>query len=507
MTRTFFLNVVTAILLLTACNRNQHGQPNIILIVADDLGYGDTGPYGQTLIETPNVDRLAAGGLRFTRHYAGSPVCAPSRCVLLTGMHTGHTQVRGNDEWADRGDVWNYRAMIADSTLEGQKPLADSTVTVASLLKQKGYLTGIIGKWGLGAPHTGGVPNRQGFDFFYGYNCQRMAHTYYPAHLWRNGRREWLRNDTLAPHTGFDPGADPYDPASYAKFTLADYSPDLMFREILSFIDSRGEKPFFLIWATPIPHLALQAPARWVERYHEKFGDEKPYTGDNGYFPARYPHATYAAMISYLDEQVGKLVDHLKEKGLYENTIMIFTSDNGPAWNAGTDPEWFGSAGPFRGTQGYGKGSLHEGGIRVPLIVSWPGTTKPGVTDHVSAFQDLLPTLCDITGTEIPENTDGISFMPLLKGKRRQVQHHYLYWEFPEYGGQQAVVTGKYKALRKEMHRGNEIFELYDLENDPGETTDISSGHPDVMRKVQEIILKEHQPSGNPRWRFKLLDN
>ncbi len=212
-------------------------------------------------------------------------------------------------------------------------------------------------------------------------------------------------------------------------------------------------------------------------------------------------------MISYLDEQVGKLVDHLKEKGLYENTIMIFTSDNGPAWNAGTDPEWFGSAGPFRGTQGYGKGSLHEGGIRVPLIVSWPGTTKPGVTDHVSAFQDLLPTLCDITGTEIPENTDGISFMPLLKGKRRQVQHHYLYWEFPEYGGQQAVVTGKYKALRKEMHRGNEIFELYDLENDPGETTDISSGHPDVMRKVQEIILKEHQPSGNPRWRFKLLDN
>lgn len=507
MSRTLCFYLVAALILLPGCTRNQPERPNIILIVADDLGYGDTGPYGQSLIETPNVDRLAAGGLRFTRHYAGSPVCAPSRCVLLTGMHTGHSQVRGNDEWAARGDVWNYRAMIADSALEGQKPLSDSTVTIASLLKQNGYVTGVVGKWGLGAPHTGGTPNRQGFDFFYGYNCQRMAHTYYPTHLWRNGSREWLRNDTLAPHTGFDHGADPYDAASYDKFTLTDYSPDLMFSEVLSFIDSRGEKPFFLFWATPIPHLALQAPAVWVDKYHKKFGEEEPYKGEEGYFPARYPHATYAAMISYLDDQVGRLVEHLKKKGLYENTIIFFTSDNGPAWSAGTDPEWFGSADPFRGAQGYGKGSLNEGGTRVPLIVSWPGITRPGVTDHISAFQDFMPTLCEITGTEIPEITDGISFMPLLKGKRGQDQHQYLYWEFPEYGGQQAVVIGRYKALRKGMHGGNEFFELYDLENDPHETTDISSDHPDIMKKVMEIILSEHQPSDNPRWRFKLLDN
>lgn len=503
----YFRRLVTilAVITLAGCGGGIQEKPNIILIIADDLGYADTGPYGQTKIETPNIDRLAAGGLRFTRHYAGSPVCAPSRCVLMTGMHTGHSQVRGNDEWAERGDVWNYRAMIADSTLEGQRPIADSTVTIASLLKKNGYVTGAVGKWGLGAPHTGGSPNRQGFDFFYGYNCQRIAHTYYPTHLWRNNSREWLRNDTLAPHTGFDPGADPIDPASYDKFNLSDYAPDLMFDEILSFIDSNAGKPFFLYWATPIPHLALQAPSEWVDRYREKFGDEEPYGGAEGYFPVRYPHATYAAMISYLDDQLGMLVSRLKELGIYENTIILFTSDNGPAWNAGTDPEWFESAAPFRGSEGFGKGSLHEGGIRVPMIASWPGVTEPGsVTDHISAFQDFLPTLCEITGAEIPEGTDGISFMPVLSGGSRK-EHEYLYWEFPEYGGQQAVLIGNYKALRKGMHKGNEAFDLFDLGNDPGETKDISAEHPEIMKLVEEIIRKEHRVSQNPRWRYSQL--
>lgn len=507
MIRPFFIAVLSAgfILLATGCRSDEPVKPNIILIIADDLGYGDTGPYGQLKIETPGIDRLAAGGIRFTRHYAGSPVCAPSRCVLLTGMHTGHSQVRGNDEWSERGDVWNYRAMIADPSLEGQKPLADSTITIASVLRKNGYVTGAVGKWGLGAPYSGGAPEKQGFDFFYGYNCQRMAHTYFPTHLWRNGNREWLRNDTLAPHTGFDPGADPADPASYNKFTMIDYAPDLMFKEITGFIDSCGEKPFFLFWATPIPHLALQAPAEWVEPYHEKFGGEPPYTGDEGYFPVRYPHATYAAMISYLDDQVTRLISHLKEKGIYNNTVIFFTSDNGPAWSAGTDPVWFGSAGPFRGDQGYGKGSLNEGGIRVPLIVSWPGTIKPGTsTGHVSAFQDFMPTICEIAGAEIPEKTDGLSFLPQLRGGNQE-QHEYLYWEFPEYGGQQAVIIGKYKALRKGMHKDNLVFELYDLENDPQETTDISSGHPEIMSKVQEIAGKEHRPSDNPRWRFRVI--
>lgn len=491
--------------LLAGCREQETEKPNIILIIADDLGYADTGPYGQTKTETPNIDRLATNGLRFTRHYAGSPVCAPSRCVLLTGMHTGHSQVRGNDEWAERGNVWSYRAMIADSTLEGQRPLADTTVTIASILKKNGYVTGAVGKWGLGAPHTAGSPNSQGFDFFYGYNCQRIAHTYYPTHLWRNGQRVWLRNDTVAPHTGFDPGADPMDPASYDKFNLTDYAPDLMFREILSFIDSSAGKPFFLYWATPIPHLALQAPAEWVDRYHGKFGDEESYTGSDGYFPVRYPHATYAAMISYLDDQIGMLVSRLKELGVYEKTLILFTSDNGPAWSAGTDPEWFASAYPFRGAQGFGKGSLNEGGIRVPLIAAWPGVTEPGsVTQHISAFQDFLPTLCEIAGAEMPVVTDGISFLSVLRGGH-QKQHEYLYWEFPEYGGQQAVLIGNYKALRKEMHKGNEVFELYDLENDPVETTDISAEHPEIMEQVREIIRKEHRVSHNPRWRYGQL--
>ncbi len=493
-------------LLTAGCGGTETERPNIIIIIADDLGYGDTGPYGQAKIETPNIDRLAEGGMRFTRHYSGSPVCAPSRCVLMTGVHTGHSQVRGNDEWADRGEVWNYRAMIADSTLEGQRPLADGTVTLALILQKNGYATGAVGKWGLGAPHTGGRPNSQGFDFFYGYNCQRMAHTYYPVHLWRNSSRVWLRNDTVAPHTGFAPGADPYDPSSYARFNMTDYSPDLMFGEIISFIDSCRERPFFLYWATPIPHLALQAPEEWVRHYSEKFGDEEPYTGKEGYFPVRYPHATYAAMISYLDDQVGRLVSHLKELGIYEKTLILFTSDNGPAWNAGTDPVWFGSAEPFRGERGYGKASVNEGGIRVPMIASWPGVIEEGsVSDHISAFWDVMPTLCEITGAEMPPGTDGISFLPELMGKS-QPQHDYLYWEFPEYGGQQAVMIGNMKAIRKQMHNGNEVFELYDLDADLQETNDIAAENPEIIARVKEIISKEHTTSPNPRWRFSVLD-
>ncbi len=407
--------------LLASCSGADEKRPNIIYILADDLGYGDTGPYGQTRIETPNIDRMAENGMRFTRHYSGSAVSAPSRCVLLTGLHTGHSQIRGNDEWAERGEVWNYRAMLADSTLEGQRPLGSGTVTVAGLLKENGYVTGAVGKWGLGAPHTEGIPGKQGFDFFFGYNCQRQAHTYYPVHLYRNEARVYLGNDTLAPHTGLDPGADPYDPASYDKFILAEYAPDLMFDQMTSFIDANSNKTFFLYWAPPVPHLPLQAPERWIEHYVNKFGDEEPYTGSEGYFPARYPRATYAAMVSYFDEQVGRLIEHLKELGIYENTLIIFSSDNGPGYNAGTDSPWFASAHPFRSQRGYIKGSLNEGGIRVPMIALWPGKIKPGtVTAHASAFWDVMPTLCEVAGIDPPAYADGISFLPeLLVGKDR----------------------------------------------------------------------------------------
>lgn len=481
--------------------------PNIIFILADDLGYGDLGVYGQAKIETPNIDNLAATGMLFAQHYCGSPVSAPSRCVLLTGKHTGHSQVRGNDEWGDRGDVWNYRAMIADSTLEGQRPLAPGTVTLPKILREAGYKTGMTGKWGLGAPHTESIPTKMGFDWFFGINCQRMAHTYYPVFLYENEHRYYLNNDTVAPNTRLPENADPYDPASYADYTLNEYAPEVMFDKMTGFVDENKNHPFFLYWATPIPHVALQAPQRWVDYYVKKFGDEKPYLGDKSYFPHRYPHAAYAAMVSYLDEQVGKLVQQLKDLGLYENTLIIFTSDNGPAPNGGSDSPWFESARPFSSETGHAKGNVDEGGIRVPMIASWPRRIKPGtVSDHISAFYDVMPTLCEVAGLEAPGDSDGISFLPELTGKK-QPEHEFLYWEFPASGGQQAVRIGDFKARRKDMHKGNTAFELYDLKNDPAETTNIASSHPEIISRVEAIISAEHVSAGNARWAFKLLDN
>ena len=480
-------------------------KPNIIFILADDLGYGELGCYGQTKIETPNIDQLAANGMRFTQYYTGSPVSAPARSVLLTGMHSGKTQVRSNDEWNERGDVWNFYAMFADSTLEGQRPIKAGTTTIGTMLQSVGYKTAIVGKWGLGAPHTEGVPNKQGFDFFYGYNCQRQAHTFYPFHLWKNDRRVILNNDTIPPKTKLPDGADPYDPASYAAYNLNDYAPDLMFKEITQFVEENKNNPFFLYWATPIPHLPLQVPQKWIDYYVKKFGDEKPYIGDNGYYPHRYPRAAYAAMITYLDEEVGQLVQQLKDLGIYENTVIIFTSDNGPSYVGGTDSPWFNSGGPFRSEFGYGKGFVSEGGIRIPMIAAWPGKIKAGtVSDHISAFYDVMPTLAEIAGAEIPEFTDGISFLPALKGKK-QAQHEFLYWEFPAYTGQMAVRMGDMKALRKDMFKGNLTWELYDLKTDPGETVNIAAKHPEIIEKVNEIVAREHVTSPNERWRFKVL--
>lgn len=509
MKRLSVITVLSPVMLFLPCCKDASNEkkPNIIYILADDLGYGELGVYGQTMIETPNIDMLAANGIRFTNHYSGSAVSAPSRCVLLTGYHTGHAQVRGNDEWADRGAVWDYRAMIADSTLEGQRPLQDGTETIGDLLQGAGYKTALVGKWGLGAPHTESVPNKMGFDFFFGYNCQRMAHTLYPVHLWRNASRFHLNNDTVAPHTKLAVGADPYDPESYADFTQPDYAPEIMFNEITGFVRENRDNPFFLYWATPIPHVPLQAPKEWVDKYIDKFGDEEPYAGNGNYFPHRNPRAAYAAMVSYFDHNVGLLVELLKELGIYENTLIIITSDNGPSYAGGTDSPWFKSGAPFRHEHGYIKGSLNEGGIRVPMIAVWPDKIEPGrVSGHKSAFQDVMPTLCDIAKVYVPEGRDGISYLPELLGKKQQ-EHEYLYWEFPESGGQQAVVYGKYKALRKNLHQGNSVFELYDLETDPKESVNIADAHPEIIARIIEICEKEHTPSANPRWRFTGIDN
>ncbi len=481
-------------------------KPNIIYILADDLGYGELGCYGQTKIETPNIDKLAADGMLFTQHYSGSPVSAPSRSVLLTGLHSGKTQIRSNDEWDERGNVWDFYAMHADSSLEGQRPLEKGTVTLGTVLQSAGYKTAIVGKWGLGAPHTDGVPNKLGFDFFFGYNCQRQAHTYYPFYLWKNDRRVYLNNDTIPPPRRKLPeGADPYDPASYAVYQQNDYSPDLMFEEITQFVDENKDHLFFLYWATPIPHLPLQVPQDWIDYYIKKFGDEEPFIKGDYYYPHRYPRAAYAAMVSYLDDQTGKLVQQLKNLGIYENTLIIFTSDNGPSYLGGTDSPWFNSGGPFRCEYGFGKGFLHEGGIRVPMIASWPAVIKAGqVTHHISAFWDIMPTLSEIAGVEIPDFTDGISFVPTLKGGN-QKEHEFLYWEFPSYGGQIAVRIGNMKALLKDIHRGNQRWELYDLDKDPGETKNLVSEHPELIEKVNNIIRQEHVVSLHEPWRFKFL--
>ena len=468
-------------------------KPNIIFILADDLGYGDLGCFGQQKIETPNIDRIRREGVRFVSFYSGSPVCAPSRCVLMTGKHTGHAFIRGNDEWAERGKVWDFQSMFDNPGLEGQRPLPSGTRTIGTLLQSGGYKTACVGKWGLGAPGSEGVPNKQGFDLFFGYNCQRQAHTYYPTHLYKNEQRVILRNTLVAPGTKLETGADPRDPASYAKYTQSDYAPDLMLNEIRAFVDDNRARPFFLFWSTPIPHVALQAPQQWVDHYVKKFGDETPYDGTSGYFPHRYPRACYAAMVSYLDEQVGLLVKHLKTLGIYENTLLVFTSDNGPTFNGGTDSPWFNSGGAFRSEQGWGKCSLHEGGIRVPMVASWPGQIKAGSeSNHICAFWDILPTVCEAAGIPVPEDIDGLSFLPALRGKGPQRGHDHLFWEYPEMGGQQAVRKGRWKAIRTGIRKGTMKTALYDLDADLREENDVAAQHPDVVARLEKLMHDEH---------------
>lgn len=507
-TSKLILVAVTIIGCLASCNQNQKidtQKPNIIYILADDLGYGELGCFGQEKIETPHIDALADNGMIFTDHYSGAPVCAPSRCVLLTGKHMGHAQVRGNDEWKERGNVWNYRAMIADSTLEGQAPMNKGTITIAHKMKEAGYQTAMFGKWGLGAPHTHSIPTKMGFDFFVGYNCQRQAHTFYPVHLYKNEKRLHLGNDTVAPNTKLAKGADPHDMASYKDYTLKNYSSTVMFDEMTGFVSENKDNPFFIYWATPIPHAPLQAPQKWVDYYVEKFGDEEPYLGNKGYFPHRYPRAAYAAMVSYFDENVGKLVQQLKDLGLYENTLIVITSDNGATYNGGTESPWFNSGGPFKSEYGWGKGFTHEGGIRTPMVASWPNKIKAGgKSDHISAFWDVMPTLCEIAGVEVPEGSDGISYLPTLTGTEQEV-HDHLYWEFPSYGGQQAVRMGKWKAIRKNIMKDNMILELYNLEDDIQELNNIADQHPEVVKQMEAIMVKEHVTDPSGRFVMKQL--
>ena len=459
-------------------------QPNIIFILADDLGYHELGSYGQEKIKTPNLDRLAEGGMRFTQHYSGSPVCAPSRSVLMIGQHTGRNIIRGNKEMGGWGP----------DEPEGQYPLPAEKVTIAEILKEQSYTTGAFGKWGLGGPGSVGHPNNQGFDYYYGYLCQRVAHNYYPTHLWRNHDVDILHgNDYFKAHQRIE--SPPKDDKGYEQYSGSDYAPEKITDEAIAFIAREHDQPFFLYYASVIPHVALQAPQEFIDQYPIEW-DSEPYLGQNGYLPSKRPRATYAAMITYLDYNVGRLINALEEHDVRENTIIIFTSDNGTTFNGGVDREFFNSLGNWRGH----KCTLYEGGIRVPLIVNWPGQIEPGsVSDHISAFQDWLPTFVELTNAEKrSRNIDGVSLLPTLLiniDDSKQVQHDALYFEYPESNQQQAVRAGEWKAVRTNLRDGEIKTQLYNLESDPSESTDVAADHSAIVQRLEQMMDRERVSS------------
>jgi arylsulfatase A-like enzyme len=440
--------------------------PNIVYILADDLGYGDLSCYGQQKFSTPNIDRLAQQGMLFRQHYTGCTVSAPSRSSLMTGLHTGHTPIRGNKGWLP----------------EGQWPLSAKSITIAEMLKTKGYATGAFGKWGLGYIDTEGDPNSQGFDEFFGFNCQSLAHNYYPDHLWHNHEKI-----LLSENEGNKTGA---------------YAPDKIHQAALEFIEKNRNKPFFLFYPTTIPHAELVAKEKYMEMFRGKFDPEKSFKGvDDGpdfrlgpYGSQPETHAAFAAMVRELDDYVGGIIAKLSELGLEKNTIVIFASDNGPHMEGGADPDYFDSNGILKGY----KRDMYEGGIRTPMLVKWPGKIKPGSTsDHISAFWDVMPTFAEITGAYVPQEIDGISFLPsLLIKTKKQKQHEYLYWEFHEQGGKIAVRMGNWKAVQRNVDKIPQgSVELYNLSDDIGETADVASSNPEIVSKMENIIKQAHKPS------------
>jgi len=466
------LSILMMALALSACVSKEAATavekmpPNIIYILADDLGYGDLGCYGQEKFATPHLDQLASDGIRFTRHYSGSTVCAPSRSVLMTGLHTGHTPIRGNQEVKP----------------EGQWPMPTSAETLAERLKEAGYVTGAFGKWGLGYPGSEGDPVNQGFDRFFGYNCQRYAHRYYPEYLWENEEKVYLEGNDWS--------------------TMESYAPDLIQQKTIDFIRENRDTSFFAFVPIVIPHAELVVPDDEIyQQYLGKF-PETPFVGRAGadygpdmvismYCSQENPHATFAAMVHRIDRYVGEIVKAVEELGLSENTIIMFTSDNGPHMEGGADPRFFNSNGGLRGF----KRDLYEGGVRVPFIVAWPGTIVPGgESDHPSAFWDLFPTLADLTGFEL-EETDGISFLPELLGGE-QPEHKFLYWEFHERGGKQAILMDDWKAIRLNVGKDpHGPIELYNLENDPSEEHNVADAHPDLVETFARLMEEEREPS------------
>jgi len=439
--------------------RAQAPKPNILLIQADDLGYGDLGVYGQAMFQTPNVDRLAKSGLRFISYYAGSTVCAPSRAALMTGLHTGHAWIRGN---------------VAGNSLR------DQDRTIASVLKDAGYRTALIGKWGLGESESPGRPDRKGFEYSFGYLSQTHAHRQFTDHLYRDGQRV-----DVSPN---------------------DYSNDLFTRETISFIEKNDNRPFFIYLNYTVPHAELRVPDDSMTPFKGHF-PEKPFvnaaadaklTGPDepslGYRSQPTPHAAFAAMVTRMDRDVGRIVDLLRQRGLDQRTLVLFTSDNGPHQEGGGDPEFFKSSGGLKGI----KRDMYEGGIRVPMIASWPGTIAAGsVTTYAAAHWDLFPTFAELAGASVPSSLDGMSILPVLRGQT-QKPHEFMYWEFHERGFQQAVRMGNWKAVRLAKDKP---LELYNLADDPTEFTNVAAKHPDVVAKIESYLKTARTES--PNWPIK----
>lgn len=468
-------------------------KPNIVFILADDLGYGELGCYGQKKIKTPHIDRLASEGIRFTHHYTGAPVCAPARCTLLTGRHLGHAEIRNN------GDSKNGRKF------PGQWPITAKAVTIAEVLREAGYRTGGFGKWGLGPTDTSGSPIKQGFHRFYGYNCQRNAHSFFPPFLDDDERVEEINPNPIPGHQRKPKGmvkADDYRDQTYA--------PDRILEEALEFLDENKEKPFFLYLPFVEPHVAMHPPQEWIDRYPKEWDDEKgAYRGQNGYLPHPRPRAGYAAMISDLDEHVGTILDRLEKHGLTKNTLVVFTSDNGTTHPGrdqhfhigGVDATFFNSTGNLRGW----KGSVNEGGIRIPAIVRWPGKVKPGTTTSApSYFPDWFPTLCAAGGAAAPKELDGTDLMPALTGGSF-TRSKPMIWEFHGYGGQLAVIDHPWKIVRqKAKAKKPGDWQLYHLEKDPGEANNLAARHPEIVTRLEKVFKNDRSP--NSRARLPLYD-
>lgn len=449
-----------------ALTAQRSAPPNILLIQADDLGYGDLSVYGQARFTTPNLDRLAREGTRFTQYYSGSTVCAPSRFALLTGRHTGHAWIRGNGSPAT-GDV----------------PLRDEDITVAEVLKGAGYRTAVIGKWGLGQPGSSGMPSLQGFEHAFGFLDHRHAHRQYTDHLYRNGER-------------------------VATSLERDYVNDLFTREAAAFVERDDARPFFVYLNYTVPHAELRAPEDSVAPFRNKF-DEHPFVNakaDNtatgarpegpslGYRSQPAPFSAFAGMITRMDRDIGRLADLIRARGADRRTLILFVSDNGPHQEAGAVPAYFNSSGALRGI----KRDLYEGGIRVPMIAYWPGTVPAGrVSDQVWAHWDMLPTLADLAGARPPADLDGVTMAAALRGKTG-LEHAPLYWEFHERGFQQAVRMGRWKAVRLRISLP---LELYDLETDPQERSDVSATNPDVVARVETYLKTARTES--ERWPVK----